>query len=144
MLETPLMPQVLQVGDVLLPADRSFSCYRRSPTAALIVVDELSLSCQLVKTGQEVIMVRSRTAVQNHRGRSPADPALEDADSAHCADMGPRLSQPSSPHPEFPGIAGGRLFAILRAHPEQREGTGSARGYSTGPVVRFEDDGEGV
>jgi hypothetical protein len=98
-LETPLLAELFEISHLVAPTDGRLTRDWRLPASALVVVDQLSAWGQRIKTGEEIVVVRARAAVQNHGRRAAPDPALEQIYSPHFAGAGLSLWHPSLPHP---------------------------------------------
>src|SRR5512135_255893 len=110
--EGPELPERLEVGDVLAPADRDVPRHRRPPAAPLVVIHQLPSQSERVEAGEEVAVVGAGAAVEDDDRRPLSHPPLEQgdaADEAGCGSLG-RGSAHRLPPP----------FAWLRAAPPAR------------------------
>src|SRR5690606_157926 len=82
---SPDRAQRLEVVHLLACPDGNVAPHRRAAATALVVVDQCPAIGQAIESGEEIVVMRTRPAVQHHHFGAAADPAIEDGDSAHLA-----------------------------------------------------------
>src|SRR2546426_290122 len=78
LLEPALRPQGVKVGDVLPPSDRRVPWDARLPAAALVVIQERSSRGQEIVLWKEIVVTRTRPAVQHDNKRAASDLPCEE------------------------------------------------------------------
>src|SRR4051812_31076154 len=87
-IDPPLPAQLLQIGDLLLPANRHLSSHWGAAAAALVVVDQLPPGGECVEAGEQVIVVGPRTTMKDDDRRAASGPPLEQLHAANLPEPG--------------------------------------------------------
>src|SRR5262249_57393126 len=86
-LDAQMDAEGLEIGYLFHPADRHLAGDRRATATPLVVIDELPVAGESVELWEEILVMGTRTAVQNHDPMSSTHPPHKQghlADGHHC------------------------------------------------------------